>query len=393
MKKLVNLILLVATSLLLLSCEKENISGAYPYDRIIFYNENDSTMRVVVENDSMRITSLTAFSKWDQSLYPMEFWVDDEEISSIGSNGYLKGKKEGKVTVYAKVMSTYGELEDSITYKVKGLITKFIEEYPYTLKGWGVDRNKDGIITVTEVHETEILKGYIGSDWLVEIAEYMPKLKELEVSADTTSRTLDLSTYKFTKLTIHDYCFEYALDESEAFYLYNCDINRYKNFFLKELILNNAIEHLTIWHIPGIKSLNLQQYTNLKTFTRKTNSRCDSEWYDLELILPESIENVQLFNTEINFNYIYPKLNKLVYNFQGYADISKHKTIELNKKQIPNLKIIDARKGIRYLDISSFEFSDIDSLYAIADTIIMSKSMYEKKYVHLYLYAEHYIIK
>lgn len=159
------------------------------------------------------------------------------------------------------------------------------------------------------------------------------------------------------------------------------------------MILNNAIEHLTIWHIPGIKSLNLQQYTNLKTFTRKTNSRCDSEWYDLELILPESIENVQLFNTEINFNYIYPKLNKLVYNFQGYADISKHKTIELNKKQIPNLKIIDARKGIRYLDISSFEFSDIDSLYAIADTIIMSKSMYEKKYVHLYLYAEHYIIK
>lgn len=393
MKKLFNLILVVTTSLLLLSCENKENEIAYPFDRIIFYNENDSTMRVVVENDSMRITSLTAFSKWDQSLYPMEFWVDDEEIASIGPNGYLKGKKEGKVTVYAKVMSVHGELEGSITYKVKGLITKFIEEYPYTLKRWGVDRNNDGIITVTEVQETETLSGRIGSDWLVEIMEYMPKLKKLEVWADTTSRTLDLSKYEFTKLTIHDYCFEYALNESENYYLTNWDFHRYKEFLLKELILNNAIEDLIIWEIPGIKSLDLRQYTKLKTITRGTNRRCDTDWNKLELILSESTEKVELFNTEINFNYIYPKLNKLVYNFQGYADISKNKTIELNKKQIPNLKIIDARDGIRFLDISTFEFSDIDSLFAFADTIIMSKSMYEKKYKHVFLYAEHYIVK
>ena len=40
MKKLVNYILVVTTSLLLLSCEKEKYPGAYPYDDIVFYIEN-----------------------------------------------------------------------------------------------------------------------------------------------------------------------------------------------------------------------------------------------------------------------------------------------------------------------------------------------------------------
>lgn len=393
MKKLFNLFLFVVTSLLLLSCEKEKYPGAYPYDHIILYNKNDSTLRIVVENDSIRIMNLTVFHKWDKSMYPMKLWVDNEEIATISQSGYLTGKKEGAVTIYAKVMSIYGEIEDSITYNVKGLITKFIEDYPYTLENWGVDRNKDGIITVMEVQETEIIKGYIGSNRLVEVFQYMPNLKEVSVYADTTSRILDLSKYELKKLAIHDYCVKYALDESEDLYLDNWEINRYKKHFLKEVKLNNVIEQLSIRLIPGIKLLDLRQYTNLNTIYRNTQRRCGYEWSELELILPENIEYVYLFQTKINFNYVYPNLKKIKYNFQGYADISKHKKIEINKQQLPNLRIIDAREGIRYLDISSFEFPDLDSLFAYADTIVLSESMYENKFSHRHLYAEHYLVK
>jgi hypothetical protein len=222
----------------------------------------------------------------------------------------------------------------------------------------------------------------------------MPNLKEVRVNADTTSRILDLSNYKFKQLAIQDYCFEYALSEANTYYLDKWYFNKYKNIFLKELKLNNAIEYLTIWYLPGIKTLDLRQYTNLKTVIRKIATYHDSEWYELELILPENIENVSLFQTEINLDYTYPNLKKLVYNFQGYADISKHKRIVLNKKQLPNLKIIDVRQGIRNLDISTFQASEIDTAYITTDTIFISQSMYDERYSSgKTIYAEHYIIK
>lgn len=374
------------------SCEKEKYPGAYPYDDIIFYNEYGLYENTVTEKDSISVVYLN-IEGWNQDLYPMQLWVDNEEIATISPSGYLTGKKEGTVTIYARVMSINGELEDSITYTVKDYLKELIKANYYYLDFIGLDRNKDENITVSELQEISSIYEYIDSDILLLFAPYMPNLKSVKVNADTTSRTLDLSGYEFKQLAIQDYCIEYALDESNLYYVDKWYFNRYKNLFLKELKLNNAIEHLTIGYLPGIKTLDLRQYINLKTVIRNIATYHDSSWYELGLILPENIENVSLFQTEINFDYTYPNLKKLVYNFQGYADISKHKQIELNKKQLPNLRIIDARKGIRSLDISSFEFADIDSLFAYADTIIMSGSMYENKYKHLYLYAEHYIIK
>jgi hypothetical protein len=393
MKKLFNLILLVTTSLLFLSCEKEKYPGAYPYDEIVFYNEYELYKNTVTERDSISVVFLK-IERWNQELYPMELWVDNEEIATISSTGYLTGKKEGTVTIYARVMGTHGVLEDSIKYRVKDFFKEYIKRNKDYLKYLGIDRNNDNGISPAEVKETEVITKFINSNFLLTIAPYMPNLKEVRVNADTTSRILDLSNYKFKQLAIQDYCFEYALSEANTYYLDKWYFNKYKNIFLKELKLNNAIEHLTIWYLPGIKTLDLRQYTNLKTVIRKIATYHDSEWYELELILPENIENVSLFQTEINLDYTYPNLKKLVYNFQGYADISKHKRIVLNKKQLPNLKIIDVRQGIRNLDISTFQASEIDTAYITTDTIFISQSMYDERYSSgKTIYAEHYIIK
>lgn len=396
MKKLFNLILLVTTSLLFLSCEKEKYPGAYPYDDIILYNEAGIYENTVTEKDSVLVIYEPS-KYWDKDLYPMTLWVDNEEIATISQSGYLTGKKEGTVTVYARVMSINGEIEDSIKYSVKDYLKELIKANYYYLDFIDLidlDRNKDENIIVSELQQTDSINQFIDSDILLLFAPYMPNLKAVRVNADTTSRILDLSNYKFKQLAIQDYCFEYALSEANTYYLDKWYFNKYKNIFLKELKLNNAIEHLTIWYLPGIKTLDLRQYTNLKTVIRRIATYHDSEWYELELILPENIENVSLFQTEINFDYACPNLKKLVYNFQGYADISKHKRIVLNKKQLPNLKIIDARQGIRNLDISTFQASEIDTAYIITDTIFISQSMYDARYSSgKTIYAEHYIIK
>ena len=393
MKKLLNLILLVTTSLLLLSCEKEKYPGAYPYDDIVFYNENGLYENTVTEKDSILVI-YEPTKYWNKDLYPMQLWVDNEEIATISPSGYLTGKKEGTVTIYARVMSINGELEDSIKYTVKDYLKELIKANYYYLDFIDLDRNKDENIIVSELQQTDSINQFIDSDILLLFAPYMPNLKAVRVNADTTSRILDLSNYKFKQLAIQDYCFEYALSEANTYYLDKWYFNKYKNIFLKELKLNNAIEHLTIWYLPGIKTLDLRKYTNLKTVIRRIATYHDSEWYELELILPENIENVSLFQTEINFDYAYPNLKKLVYNFRGYADISKRKRIVLNKKQLPNLKIIDARQGIRNLDISTFQASEIDTAYITTDTIFISQSMYDARYSSgKTIYAEHYIIK
>ena len=117
MKKLVNYILVVTTSLLLLSCEKEKYPGAYPYDEITFYYD------CTVGYGQTKKIIHTDINGWDKEKYPMTFWVDNEEVASISQDGYITGKKNvGIVTVYAKVMSTHGMIEGSVKYRINDVL-------------------------------------------------------------------------------------------------------------------------------------------------------------------------------------------------------------------------------------------------------------------------------
>ena len=208
MKKLFYLFLLVVTSLLLLSCEKEEkYPGAYPFDHVVFYGEN-----LITEKDSARVLFLD-YNNWNQDLYPMQLWVDNEEIATISSSGYLTAKKEGTVTIHAKVMSIYGEIESSIKYTVRDFLKEYIKGHQNTLKNLGLDKDNDGSVTVSDIKQAEKISEFIDSDMLLVLAPYMPNLKEVSVYADTTSRTLDLSMLKLKKVSITDRCFNIAVDE------------------------------------------------------------------------------------------------------------------------------------------------------------------------------------
>ena len=123
MKKLFNLFLFVVTSLLLLSCEKEpEYPGAYPFDHVVFYGDT-----LITEGDSARVLFLD-YNNWNQDLYPMQLWVDNEEIATISSSVYLTAKKEGIVTIHAKVMSIYGEIESRIHYTVRDFLKEYIKK-------------------------------------------------------------------------------------------------------------------------------------------------------------------------------------------------------------------------------------------------------------------------
>ena len=209
MKKLFNLFLFVVTSLLLLSCEKEEkYPGAYPFDHVVFYGDT-----LITEGDSARVLFLD-YNNWNQDLYPMQLWVDNEEIATISSSGYLTAKKEGTVTIHAKVMSIYGEIESRIKYKVRDFLKEYIKGHQNTLKNLGLDKDNDGSVTVSDIKQAEVISEFIDSDMLLALAPYMPNLKEVSVYADTTSRTLDLSMLKLRKLDIHDKCILYARDET-----------------------------------------------------------------------------------------------------------------------------------------------------------------------------------
>ena len=138
MKKLLNLILLVTTSLFLLSCEKEKYPGAYPFNDIIFFY----TVNYIPIKQNTKIIEL---SGWNRELYPMELWVDNEEIATISDDGYLIGKKEGTVTVYAKVTGTHRILEKSNKYIIGEELTYLssieLEELFYL----GIDVDKNAI--------------------------------------------------------------------------------------------------------------------------------------------------------------------------------------------------------------------------------------------------------
>ena len=386
MKKLFNLILLVTTSLLLLSCEKEKYPGAYPYDDVIFYNEYEPYEKAVTEKDSIPIVYLN-INGWNQELYPIELWVDNEEIATINQSCYLIGKKEGTVTVYAKVMGVNGLLEDSIKYTVKDYLKELIKENHYHLRELGFDRNIDGNVTVSEVQEMEIISGYyfMESNLLTALAPYMPKLKEVKVRADTAIKKLDLSPYPYKKVIVHDKTMSLpTMTPRDENY------NQYKKYFLKELKFNNSLEHLELHGIPGIRLLDLRQYKNLKILTRPYHTFISTIWTNLQVILPQSIEEVDLKKTQIIFDDVYYNLREISLRYH----VENANTItEINKKYVPNLRILKISSSTNHIDISSFEIADFDSIYVIADTLTLSESIYNDGWSKGTVYAEHYIIK
>lgn len=394
MKKLLNLILFVVTSLLLLSCEKEidKIEGAYPYDEVVFLYKVEPEKRRILERDSILVFDSTPFRNWNTDLYPITFWVDNEEIATISPSGYLKGKKEGTVTVYAKVMSVYGLIESSIKYDVKDFLKDFTKRFPYALKDWGFDLNNDDTVTVAELQMAEKHNSYISSDNFFALAQYLPNLKEINIRVDTSSRVLDLSAYEFKQVRIHDWCYEYAKRDSVA-YPEKHQIDKYKEHFLTDIILNNSVETVIVSGIPGIKTLDLRQYTNLKTFKR-LELYGDDEWVDLNILLPLSIKEVDSYRANLIINDILPNLEKFKYDLTGYVDINKKKVLELNKELLPNLRTFRSEIGIRHLDISAYEATDIDSLFVVVDTLTLSKSIRESIIINSYkIFTNKYIIK
>ena len=383
MKKLFYLFLFVVTSLLLLSCEKEpEYPGAYPFDHVVFYGDT-----LITEGDSARVLFLD-YNNWNKDLYPMQLWVDNEEIATISQSGYLTGKKEGTVTIHAKVMSIYGEIESSIKYTVRDFLKEYIKGHQYYLKQLGFDRNNDGTITVSEVQEIENISGYyyINSNLLINLAPFMPKLKEVKIESDTAIRNLDLSSYNYKKVTIHD-----KIMSIPSLVPRNENYDQYEKFFLKEFTFSNSLEHLEIYGIPGIRLLDLRQYTNLKKLIRPYDYRVNTIWLDLQVMLPKNIEEVNLIKTKIIFDDIYYNLKKIRLRYH----VEDENTItEINKKYVPNLRNLHITTSTNHIDISSFQAEDLDSLFISTDTIYVSQSMYEGRYSSgKDIRALHYIIK
>lgn len=394
MKKLFYLFLLVVTSLLLLSCEKEEkYPGAYPFDHVVFYGEN-----LITEKDSARVLFLD-YNNWNQDLYPMQLWVDNEEIATISSFGYLTAKKEGTVTIHAKVMSIYGEIESRIKYTVRDFLKEYIKGHQNTLKNLGLDKDNDGSVTVSDIKQAEKISEFIDSDMLLVLAPYMPNLKEVSVYADTTSRTLDLSMLKLRKLDIHDKCILYARDEtlgldySAGTDHREVDYEKYKEIFLNKLILDNThLEELGIGILPGFPTMDLTPYINLKSINRIGYTT--PSWSSMSIILPDNIESVYMRDATFLGNKTYTKLSSLI--------LENCLPLEIRKENFPNLRelyyLVKTTWHYPYIritsyDISSFEITDIDSIYVIVDTLTLSESIYNNRGLKGTVYGYNYIVK
>ncbi len=375
MKKLFNLILFLVTSLLLLSCEKEpEYPGAYPFNRVMFYDES-----TVSKKDSTRVLFLD-YTNWDKKLYPMTLWVDNENIATINSSGYLTGKELGVVTIYSEVMGVNGLLKDSVKYTVEDILTDLTSYEIYTLKGCGVDKNNDNKISATELERTTSLYvGKINSNLLFKLERYFINLEEANVIADTTSKTLDLSMFKLKKIQICDWYYDYASNNPCCLGPDDEEYEEFKSHFITEIKLNNAVEYLSIISLPGIKTIDLRQYTNLKEVSRP-ELRGATPWRTINIILPKEVEIADLYKAEIVGDESYSKLNKLTYNFQGYGDVRKNKYVEINKSKFPNLREIVSYQGIRTIDISTYDAVDIDYIKVNVDTVYVSPSMYDDRY-------------
>ena len=365
-------LLIICFTLTLLSCEKKpEYPGAYPFNRVMFYDES-----TVSKKDSTRILFLD-YTNWNKDLYPMSLWVDNEDIATISPSGYLTGKELGTVTIYAEVMGVNGLLKDSVKYTVEDILTDLTKDEISSLIECGVDKNKDLKISASELEQTEVLGYQIRTYLLYKLIRYFPNLKEACVVADTTSRTLDLSMFKFKKLVLEDLCFWYSKKESIT--PNYADYIKLKSHFITEIKLNNSIEDLVIKSFPGIPTLDLRQYSNIKTIYRPY-IKSEEMWREMDIILPASVESVDLYDTKIIGNEICTNLNKMTYNFQGYGDVRKNKYVEINKSKFPNLREIVSYQGIRTIDISTYDAVDIDYIKVNVDTVYVSPSMYDDRY-------------
>jgi hypothetical protein len=349
---------IVLTTLLCCGCEEEKI-GAYPYSKIFFIDP----AYVSIKHSTSPIKEQ---KNWDSELYPMDIWIDETDIATVDKQGYVTGLQLGTFTLHAKVMSKHGWIEgsqlftvvDDMIFLTSGQIDKLIS--------LGVDKNNDGIITASEMEQTEVLDGEIHSDFLLSLAEYLPNLKEVNVIADTAqSRTLDLSMFKLRKLLILDECCR--LKKSDE------DYDRLKPYFLTTLKLNNSIENLILDGMPGFPVMDLSEYTNLKTISR--DYALSPRWIDMTIILPPNIESIDLSSVSLQFTQILYKLTSV--------ELAHCMPIEIPKTYAPNLKrIIYKYDNYAFspqydmdLDISSYEASDFEELDLRLDKLYVSQSL------------------
>lgn len=363
MKKTIIYFLGIAiTTLLCCSCE-DNSSGKYPYDTIRFYAENNVPIKHPTE-----VIKVTSWSGWNPELYPMELWVEETEMASVTNQGYVTGYKLGTFTLHAKVMGKHGWVEGSKQFTVSDVLSQLSINEIESLRHMGVDKNNDGIITASEMEQTEVLVGEIHSKFLLSLAEYLSNLKEVYVIADTTqSRTLDLSMFKLRKLTIEDDCWWY-----DEYY------EDFKPYFLTGLKLNNSLEHIVVNAMPGFPVMDLSEYTNLKTVSRAFYGT--PLWADMTFILPPNVESIDLTNASIIFNQVYNNLTTI--------KLAHCMPITISKEKVPNLKEIiyehdtyypDIHKYDRTLDISSYEASDLDLVkIEWINTLYVSQSVRER---------------
>jgi hypothetical protein len=390
MKKLFNLILLVTASLLLLSCEKEKYLGAYPLDNIAFYYKSQPDKRYIPIKQSAQIMSLTAFKDWDKTMYPMELWVDDEEIATISQEGVLTGHKVGEVIVYARVMSTNGPIENSVKYTIGDILTHLDMFDTFLLTSLGVDKNNDEWISASELEQTESFNDEINSNDLLKFTPYLPNLKTASVYTDTTSNSLDLSKLKLRTLKIYDICLYYAISELE----HPSDplnYEKYKPYFLTSLTLNEVyMEHLFLGILPGLPIIDLSNFNNLKTITRYDYE--NYKWADMCLYLPKNIQEINLKSASIVCDKIFENLHKIT--------LECCPPVIIKKENFPNLKELyynptDRNYGYRrytMLDISDYDISDFENINIKVDTLYLSQSLFDVKHKHN-INARKYIIK
>lgn len=382
MKKLFNLFLFVVTSLLLLSCEKEKYPGAYPYDEIIFFY----TVNYIPVKQKTKIIEL---SGWNRELYPMELWVDNEEIATISKDGVLTGNKVGEVTIYARVMSIYGPIEDSIRYSVGEYLTQFSEDDLEQLfeAGVDIDLEKDEFIPMSKLSKIKAIRNPISDNLFFKILPYLENLDTLDIV--TYNKRLDLSEMKLKKLKIHDGNYKDDFINSEEKFNYQL-----KPFLLEELILHPEIEELEIVELSGIPILDLTKYRSLaKIVKRKYYTATNRYVPKFEIIPPTSIVSIEYHSCCINYKGIYNNLTSL--QTSNPYDESKIliKNMVISKEIMPNLKNIIIDIGPDSLDISTYE--DIDLEFVKCDytnRVYVSQSMYNSlKYSQIGL--QHYQVR
>ena len=357
-KTFLQLVALAIVSLFCCGCEEDKI-GVYPYSKIFFIDPAYIPIR-------QSTSPIKEQKNWDAELYPMEFWVDETDMARVDNQSYVTGLQLGTFTLHAKVMGKHGWVESSQLFTVGEEMSFLTPNQKDKLISLGVDKNNDGIITVSEMEQTEVLEGEIHSDFLLSLAQYLPNLKEVSVIADTSSRTIDLSMFELRKLRIVDDCWWSKEDVN--------DYEQLKPFFLTELKLNNSLEHIIVNAMPGFPVMDLSEYTNLKTVSRDYYAA--PQWANMTFILPPNVESIDLSSASIVFSQVYNQLTTI--------KLAHCMPITIPKEKVPNLKNIiykidgyypDTYNYKRTLDISNYEASDFDQVDISIEKLYISQSL------------------